>query len=250
MADYSKDNASFLIYKDWELLFDSLDSNEQAGQLIKALFAFAKRGEIAEFTGALKMAFIMMSQQIERDGEKWERRVERLKENGSKGGRPKKEEEKPNGNQKNQMVFEETKRNQTEPKKADTVTDTVTVTVTDTVIDTVTDNIYTPKKQTFSDEIQQIVDYLNAKCNTNYRTTTEKTRKFIIARLKEKFTVDDFKIVIDKKSAEWLSNAEMVKFLRPETLFGTKFENYLNQQAAQPKLAPNEMARKTDPWAI
>lgn len=111
-------------------------------------------------------------------------------------------------------------------------------------------NIYTPKKQTFSDEIQQIVDYLNAKCNTNYRTTTEKTRKLIITRLKEKFTVDDFKIVIDKKSAEWLSNAEMVKFLRPETLFGTKFENYLNQQVAQPKLAPNEMARKTDPWAI
>ena len=90
MADYHTDNTVFLVYKDWETLFDSLDSNEEAGELIKALFAFAKRGEIAEFSGALKMAFIIMSRQIEKDGEKWETKCERNSENGAKGGRPRK----------------------------------------------------------------------------------------------------------------------------------------------------------------
>jgi hypothetical protein len=35
--------------------------------------------------------------------------------------------------------------------------------------------------------------------------------------------------VIDNKVSEW-KNTEMAKFIRPETLFGTKFESYLNQK--------------------
>lgn len=84
MADYHTDNAVFLVYKDWETLFDSLDSNEEAGELIKALFAFAKRGEIAEFSGALKMAFIIMSRQLDKDGTKWEEKCVKNAENVKK----------------------------------------------------------------------------------------------------------------------------------------------------------------------
>lgn len=73
-----------------------------------------------------------------------------------------------------------------------------------------------------------ILDYLNAKAKTNYRHTTKKTQKLIKARLSEGFTVDDFYSVIDKKVAEW-KLTEFEKFLRPETLFGTKFEGYLQQ---------------------
>lgn len=67
----TEDKKAFVVYYDWEGLFEALDDNEQAGELILALFAFAKRGEIAEFTGALKMAFAMMSNQIGRDTDKW-----------------------------------------------------------------------------------------------------------------------------------------------------------------------------------
>lgn len=70
--NYHTDNKSFMIYKDWEDLLSALENDEQVGQLFKALFAFAKRGEEAEFVGALKMAFIVMRNAIERDGEKWE----------------------------------------------------------------------------------------------------------------------------------------------------------------------------------
>ena len=40
--------------------------------------------------------------------------------------------------------------------------------------------------------------------------------------------IDDFKTVIDKKADDWIGT-DMEKYLRPETLFGTKFESYLNQ---------------------
>ena len=76
----------------------------------------------------------------------------------------------------------------------------------------------------------EIIDYLNKKCITRYRDTTAKTRTLIKARFKEKFTLNDFKQVIDSKSAEWLADGKMNKFLRPETLFGTKFEGYLNEK--------------------
>lgn len=75
----------------------------------------------------------------------------------------------------------------------------------------------------------EIIDYLNSKANTNYRVNNKKTRASINARISEGFTIDDFKKVIDIKSAEWL-NTNMQQYLRPETLFGTKFEGYLNQK--------------------
>lgn len=73
-----------------------------------------------------------------------------------------------------------------------------------------------------------IIDYLNLKAGTNYRAPSKKTKSCIHARLEEGFTVDDFKTVIDKKCAEWIGDEKMEKYLRPETLFGTKFEGYLN----------------------
>ena len=72
-----------------------------------------------------------------------------------------------------------------------------------------------------------IISFLNLKAGTNYRPTTPKTKAAINARLSEGFTVDDFKTVIDKKCIEWLET-EFEKYLRPETLFGCKFEGYLN----------------------
>lgn len=75
-----------------------------------------------------------------------------------------------------------------------------------------------------------IMDHLNKKANTSYRHTTKKTQQLIKARLNEGFLVSDFLKVIDIKTIEWLST-EMERYLRPETLFGTKFESYLNQKA-------------------
>ena len=84
------------------------------------------------------------------------------------------------------------------------------------------------KKEKDNNIYSLVIDYLNKKANTNYRPTTKNTQSFINARVKEGYTVEDFKKVIDSKSKEWL-NTDFEKYLRPTTLFGTKFENYLNE---------------------
>ena len=78
--------------------------------------------------------------------------------------------------------------------------------------------------------VAAIVDYLNKAAGTNYRASTKATARHIEARLNEGFTTQDFFTVIDKKVAEW-KGCEMEKYLRPETLFGSKFEGYLNARA-------------------
>lgn len=83
----------------------------------------------------------------------------------------------------------------------------------------------------------QIVSHLNEKAGTKYRASTPKTKTAIHARLAEGFTLEDFITVIDKKCAEWIGS-EWEKFLRPETLFGTKFEGYLNAKSKKPKAVP------------
>ena len=85
----------------------------------------------------------------------------------------------------------------------------------------------------FKEQLSQIISYLNEKTGSMYKTTTKKTQSCVKARLAEGFTVDDFKTVIDKKCAEWIGDEKMEKFLRPETLFGTKFEGYLNAKVSK-----------------
>ncbi|CAF1755445.1 hypothetical protein NRS6092_02916 [Bacillus subtilis] len=78
-----------------------------------------------------------------------------------------------------------------------------------------------------------IIDLLNKVSGKNYRSATQKTRSLIKARWNEGFRFNDFKHVILVKTQEWLNDPEMNKFIRPETLFGTKFENYLNQKGGR-----------------
>ena len=75
----------------------------------------------------------------------------------------------------------------------------------------------------------QVIDYLNEKTNKNFKSNIEKTQKLIKARITENFSIEDFKKVIDIKTQEWLKDSVMNKYLRPETLFGNKFESYLNE---------------------
>lgn len=92
------------------------------------------------------------------------------------------------------------------------------------------DNNIVKNKENSINTIKEIVCYLNEKTNSSYRYTTSKTQSLIRARLNEGFALEDFKMVIDNKVYEW-KGTDWEKFLRPETLFGTKFESYLNSKA-------------------
>lgn len=97
------------------------------------------------------------------------------------------------------------------------------------------------KKENNNNIYSLVIDYLNKKASTNYRATTKNTQSFINARVKEGYVVEDFKKVIDSKSREWLGT-DFEKYLRPSTLFGTKFENYLNEanKKGPTAIGPNE----------
>ena len=85
------------------------------------------------------------------------------------------------------------------------------------------------KPKTDTAVYKEIIEYLNEKAGTSYKVSTKKTQQVIHARIAEGFGVEDFKKVIDTKVNEW-AGTDMDKFIRPETLFGTKFESYLNQK--------------------
>ena len=90
-------------------------------------------------------------------------------------------------------------------------------------------NVNTKEEDIYS----EVIAYLNEKANTKYRVI-EAHKKHIKARVSEGYSLPDFKTVIDKKVAEW-AGTEQQKYLRPETLFGNKFDGYLNQQEGAKK---------------
>lgn len=82
---------------------------------------------------------------------------------------------------------------------------------------------------------QEIVEYLNKRTGKKFKYKSKATQRLIKARWNEGFKLDDFKKAIDNKCLDWLRDEKMSEYLRPATLFGTKFESYLNQKTKQPK---------------
>lgn len=77
-----------------------------------------------------------------------------------------------------------------------------------------------------------IIKYLNNKTSKSFKVT-QKWKDLIKARWNEGQRLDDFKKVIDVKTGQWINNQEMNKYLRPATLFGNKFDDYLNEYRPQ-----------------
>ena len=90
------------------------------------------------------------------------------------------------------------------------------------------------ENNTNNEIIKNVVSYLNLVCGTRYMSNSKKTKSCIIARINDGFKEEDFKTVIDKKFKSW-NGTKMQEYLRPETLFGNKFEGYLNQEIYEQK---------------
>ena len=86
------------------------------------------------------------------------------------------------------------------------------------------------------EEVKDIIDYLNLVCKTNFKYSKNST-KHINARLNDGFSLDELKDVIEFKFKQWGNDSKMSEYLRPETLFGSKFESYLN--ASKVKISSN-----------
>lgn len=96
-------------------------------------------------------------------------------------------------------------------------------------VSTLQNEIALAQRDSRKDVTNIVITHLNVVTNKQYRTDTDKTIKLIGARLQDGYNIDQMKYVIDVKASQWL-NTDMEKYLRPETLFGNKFENYLNDK--------------------
>ncbi len=106
------------------------------------------------------------------------------------------------------------------------------------------DNNDKKKETDLSGLTKNIIDYLNSRTGKHFKNVP-KTRDLIKARLNDGFQENDFYVVISKKTTEWIDDHRMNKFLRPETLFGSKFEGYLNQLEVKKPLTLHERNLQT-----
>lgn len=234
MSDQKRDPA-FLFYPA-DFLIGTMDmTDEEVGIYIRLLCRQHQKGNIApdaKINGRLMSdlpAEILSKFRKDNQGNYYNKRLkaeidkrkkysESRKRNGSKGGRP-----------KNHMDNHKETICKAQGEACDNHTEN----------ENVNENIYI------------IISLLNSICNRSYKTNTNKTKELIKARLREGFTVSDFETVIKKKYNEW-KGTEFEKFLRPSTLFGTKFEEYLNQQETMKKGKVGELDEfyeMADEWA-
>jgi uncharacterized phage protein (TIGR02220 family) len=202
---------SFILYNSF---YDPIKTlkNEQLGKLFRSIFNYTINGEITQDNDIL-VAFMFIKNQIDLDAKKWQDIKQKRSEAGKK-------------HKGNQYTTKWNKMEQNGTNGSVNENDNVNVNVNVNEKD-----IY---KYIVEDNnvIKDVIDYLNLRTGQHYKHSTPKTKTLINARIKEGFALDDFKEVIDKMCIEWI-NTDMKKYLRPETLFGTKFESYLNREVKQ-----------------
>ena len=159
-------------------------------------------------------------------------------ESGSKGGQKKQANQELATKQNEDLLASKTEANTVANGKANGVAKSKSKSKSNSKEDI--SNDISKKKGADLSTITEIVDYLNEKANTSYRPSAEYAKTHIRARLREGFTIDDFKTVIDGRVKAWANNPKMSEYLRPQTLFGTKFESYLNASKAKPKTDEEE----------
>lgn len=191
-------------------------SVEQRGILFTAIMAHECGDDMPELDAVTNMAFLFIKKDLDENRQRYEEKCKANAANGAKGGRPKKSErflEKPSESEKSEQFLEK-------PKKADN----------DNEYDNDNDinNILSGKSRPY----QQIIDYLNQKTGKRFRVSKE-AKRCINARFDDGFTLDDFKKVIDNKCAVWKDDPKMDEYLRPITLFSTKFESYLQERSGR-----------------
>jgi len=186
-------------------------SNEDAGKLFHTICRYSLGEEIGDLEDKIQVAFNFFKNRLDKNRKNWEKtRNERIK-SGRKGGLAK---------QANANFAKQNKQTLANVAVSDNVN----------VSDSVSGND-NKKKASPSDEIFTILEDLNNKIKSKkgFSPLAQCNQNLIKARMSEGFTVENFITVNEKKVKQWLHNPEMSKYLRPATLYGNKFDGYLNE---------------------
>lgn len=218
---------SFIVYAaDIKETLDKL-TDDQVAELFRGMVDYQITGEAPEFSGVLEFAFIPIRQQMDRDNTKWERtrekRVKSGRQGGIRSGEVRKAKAENEANEASASKSKQTKQNE--------ANEAVNVNVN------VNDNVNVNGNVNVSDSFEAgsdgpaplsslLISYLNEKAGTNYNVTAAFVQR-IGELMNAGYTADDMKSVIDKKVSEWKDSDKMRGYLRPRTLFGDKFEEYV-----------------------
>ena len=219
---------SFIVYADD--IKETLDglTDDQVAALFRGMVDYQITGEAPEFSGVLKFAFIPIRQQMDRNNTKWEQTKAKRAESGRKGGIRSGEVRKA----KAESEANEASASQSKQNEANEANEAVNVNVNDNV------NVNVNVNDNVSDNFAAVPDgpaplssllisYLNEKAGTNYNVTAAVVQR-IGELMNAGYTADDMKSVIDNKVSEWKDSDKMRAYLRPRTLFGDKFEEYVS----------------------
>ena len=213
---------SFVVYTDIKETLDDLSDSEVAA-LFRGMVDYQVTGEDPKFSGTLKYIFIPIRQQMDRNNTKWERkkavRAEAGRQGGIRSGEVRRAKAEAEANEANASQSKQNEAN--EANEAVTVNGTVNVNVNGNGTVTVSDG---SDAESLS---RSLISYLNEKSGGKYKPTEELTDR-IGELLDAGYTEKDMRDVIDKKVAEWKDDSKMRGYLRPRTLFGDKFEEYVS----------------------
>ena len=207
---------SFVVYTDIKETLDDL-TDEQVAALFRGMVDYQITGEDPKFSGALKYVFIPIRQQMDRNNTKWERKKAVRAEAGRQGGIRSGEVRRA----KAESEANEANASQSKQNEANEANEAVNVNVNVNVNGN--GNVNGADAEALS---SSLISYLNEKSGGKYKPTAAITDR-IGELLAAGYTERDFYQVIDSKVAEWKDDPKMRSYLRPRTLFGDKFEEYV-----------------------
>ena len=213
----SKDQKGFVVYGDIEETLDEL-TDEQVAKLFRGMVSYFNTGKEPKFSGLMKMVFIPIRQQMDRDTDKYEKKCEKNRESIQKyWDKVKADTNEYERIRTNTNVYERIPPN---TNVANTNTKTSTTTKTDT-------GTTTTSSETDAGLLSfDLIQYLNEKTGGNYKPDKANAVR-VQSLLDSGYTPLQLRTVIDKKCDEWMTDEKMRPYLRPSTLFGDKFGEYL-----------------------
>ena len=155
---------SFILYTEQKEIFDNL-SDEEAGQLIKAIFDYAETGKISNLNKTLKLLFIPIRQDLDRNSDKWEKTKEKRSLAGKKGMQKRWESKSEIVTNDNNVIADITKYNKNnndtniitnDNNVIDDITKITNITVNDNVNVNVNDNVNVNKKENIKEKEPKI----------------------------------------------------------------------------------------------
>lgn len=242
MSEYNNLNFYFLKLYDWFLNSDEIrwvEKQERGAEIVIMLFrlmivAKNKKGKIARIVGQMEnpytikemaestfqteemvkygLEILMKAELIVKEGECYSIPKALEFTNQTTAGALKKQKQRRDKAEKEEDICppeieeEKDKENRKKNKEAET---------------------YTDKEKEI---VREVIEHLNKTSGKAFKYTTPNTIKLICNRLAEGYELNDFIDVINKKCYEW-NETENALYIRPETLFGEKFESYVNQKA-------------------